>query len=181
MALLGLRLQTPGGVVSIVEVEAYAGADDPGSHAYRGRTPRNEVLFGPPGRAYLYLNYCIQWLLNISARPEGEPSAILFRAVRHYEEEWPAATLAGPGKLTARLGVLPEFNRCDLLDAASPLHLLPGNDCPEVLVSTRVGLAPGKGDDLPWRFIAAPDVRYASRPQASVLAIRERRFDFQAD
>lgn len=176
MALLGLRLQTPRGVVSLVEVEAYAGADDPGSHAFRGRTPRNDVLFGPPGHAYLYLNYGIHWLLNISARPEGEPAAILFRAMRHCDEEWPATALAGPGKLTARLGVLPDFNRCDLLSLESPLHLLPGEDRSEVLVSIRIGLATGKGHDIPWRFIAATDVRYASRPQTGDTVLRSKHF-----
>ncbi|MBX3095763.1 MAG: DNA-3-methyladenine glycosylase [Fimbriimonadaceae bacterium] len=171
MALLGMRLQTPGGVVSLVEVEAYGGADDPGSHAYRGETSRNSVMFGPPGHAYLYLSYGIHWLLNITARPPGEPAAILLRAARHCGEDLPSTALAGPGRLTARLGILPSFNRCDLLDPASAIHLLPGEKCSEVLVSPRIGLSAGKGEETPWRYVSATDCKFASKPHMGELQL----------
>lgn len=171
-SLLGRTLFTPGGRVRIVECEAYAGDEDPASHAFRGRTKRNEVMFGPPGFAYIYLNYGIHWLLNVTARPEGEPAAILIRAVRHLDQDEPASALAGPGRLTYRLGIGQEFNGADLLDEDSPLHLALGERVSEILVAPRVGLTKGKGHETPWRFIAASDVAYASRPHRGILVMR---------
>jgi len=85
----------------IVEVEAYDGFEDRASHASRGETPRNSVMFGPPGCWYVYLCYGMHWLLNVSCGPRGYPAAVLVRGL---------AGVAGPGRLTRRWGVDGEVN-----------------------------------------------------------------------
>lgn len=85
----------------IVEVEAYDGFEDKASHASRGETPRNGVMFGAPGHWYVYLCYGMHWLLNISCGPRGYPAAVLLRGIKG---------IAGPGRLTRRMGVDGEQN-----------------------------------------------------------------------
>src|SRR5258708_26729740 len=102
----------------IVEVEAYPGADDPASHTFIGRTPRNAVLFGPPGHAYVYFIYGNYFCLNVSCLPDGVPSGILFRAVEPIqgiqemfklrgiaEGSDPRRLTSGPGRLAAAFGI----------------------------------------------------------------------------
>ncbi len=98
--LLGWRLshQTDRGTVAVVltEVEAYDGPDDPASHAWRGRTPRNAVMFGPPGFLYVYFSYGMHWCANVVAGPDGTATAVLLRAGRVVEGHDLARERRGP-------------------------------------------------------------------------------------
>lgn len=158
--LLGKRLwlRRDGGplVARILEVEAYLGATDPAAHSFRGPTPRNRVMFGRPGVAYVYLVYGIHHCLNVVTGPEGTGEAVLIRAVgpvpgegRHSLDR----VLAGPGLLCRELGIDLATNGWDL--AASDLRVLEGPAIPdaEVRVGPRVGLT--KAADLPLRFRVA--------------------------
>jgi DNA-3-methyladenine glycosylase len=168
--LIGCRLFFAGCGGVIVETESYE-RDDPACHAYVGLTDRTAVLFGPPGRAYVYLSYGIHSLLNFVAEPEGEAAAVLIRALEPTAgiEEMRARRGArpdpdlcsGPGKLTEALGIGLEQNCADL--TRDPFLLLPPEDDwrSEVLTGPRIGIT--KAVDRPWRFCAAgnPNV---SRP-----------------
>lgn len=168
--LVGCRLlfNDCGGV--IVETESYH-RDDPACHAYVGLTNRTEVLFGPPGRAYVYLSYGIHRLLNAVAEPEGEAAAVLIRALeptddleamRERRGARPDADLcSGPGKLTEALGIGLEQNGSDLNAAPFLLSASPGPR-PEVVAGPRIGIT--KAVENPWRFSAAGS-RFVSRPR----------------
>jgi DNA-3-methyladenine glycosylase len=155
----------------IVETEAYEAAD-PACHAYIGRTRRNEVLFGPPGHAYVYLSYGIHSLLNFVTEPEGTASAVLIRALEPIEgielmrerrgREQLEDLCSGPGKLSEALGVDLALNGADLF--APPFELgEPGGDwvSAEVVTGPRIGIT--KAAELPWRYCVAGS-RYVSRP-----------------
>jgi DNA-3-methyladenine glycosylase len=168
--LVGCRLFFEGRGGIVVETESYE-RDDPACHAYVGLTERTEVLFGPPGRAYVYLSYGIHSLLNAVAEPEGEAAAVLIRALRPtagLEEmrarrgERPDEELcSGPGKLTEALGVGLERNGAEI--TADPFLLLPpAGEPPPVLTGPRVGIT--KAAERPWRFCAAGS-RFVSRPR----------------
>ena len=165
-ALLGcvLTREGPGAapVVAgrIVETEAYTGLDDPASHAAAriGRTPRNDPLFGPPGTAYVHLNYGIHWCLNAVTGAEGVPSGVLIRALEPLEgletmrarRDGRDALTNGPGRLAQALAVGPELQRHPL-DRA-PLRITPGEAVPDVHVrrSARIGIS--RATDRPYRF-----------------------------
>lgn len=188
--LLGLLLVCGERVGRVVEVEAYEGADDPASHAYRGPTPRNGVMFGPPGHLYVYRSYGMHWCANVVCGPAGEASAVLLRAVEPVagiEAMWadrPRARRAadlgsGPGKLCAALAIDARHNGADLLDPMSPVRLAlpdasggPGAD-PEpaseavVLCGPRVGIT--RAVERPWRFALAGNA-HVSRPRPPSLA-----------
>ena len=160
--LLGALLVCGGVTVRLSEVEAYAGEADPGSHAFRGRTPRTEVMFGPPGHAYVYFSYGMHWCLNVVAAPDGTASGVLLRAgevvdgVELARARRPGARDRdlgrGPARLTRALGVTAEHGGVDLLDDASPLRLvLPASPAGPVACGPRVGVA-GEGAPTPWRF-----------------------------
>ncbi|HET8956784.1 MAG TPA: DNA-3-methyladenine glycosylase [Solirubrobacterales bacterium] len=167
--LVGCTLLYEGRGGTIVETESYH-ADDPACHAYVGLTERTRVLFGPPGRAYVYLSYGIHSLLNAVAEPEGEAAAVLIRALEptHGVEEMrarrggkPDADLcSGPGKLTEALGVDLSDNEADL--GAEPFLLTPpAAEPPPIVASPRIGIT--KAVDRPWRFSAAGSP-FVSRP-----------------
>lgn len=164
--LLGmvLRRTTPEGVVAVrlTEVEAYDGPNDPGSHAYRGQTPRNAVMFGPPGHLYVYFTYGMHFCMNISAGPDGQPSAVLLRAGEIIEgielaRKRRANVLVdrdlarGPARMCVALGIGREDDGVDLLAAGSPIQLLPGAGFDgEPATGPRVGLR--EAAEWPWRF-----------------------------
>ncbi len=168
-SLLGCILVHGEARVRLVEVEAYGGSEDLGSHAARGVTPRNQVMFGPAGVSYVYLNYGMYWLMNVVCHTEGQPGAILLRAAEPlagFGDDSHPQLLAGPGRLGRALGLGRPHYGIDLLDPNSLLRLEPGEPCGEVLATPRIGLAAGKGDELPWRFIDRSRERFASRRPA---------------
>ncbi len=148
----------------IVEVEAYAGAEDPGSHAYRGRTERTATMFGPPGHLYVYFTYGMHWCANAVCGEEGTPSAVLIRALapvsglERMRAVRPAARrdrdlCSGPAKLCQALGITGDDDGCCVVtgdrgiliaDDGTPPPLAPAQ-------SRRIGLSAGV--ELPWRWV----------------------------
>jgi DNA-3-methyladenine glycosylase len=168
--LVGCRLFFDGVGGTIVETESYE-RDDPACHAYVGLTDRTEVLFGPPGLAYVYLSYGIHSLLNFVCEAEGEAAAVLIRALeptagleamRERRGERPDGELcSGPGKLTEALGIGLELNGADL--GRDPFLLLgPEGEPPAVITGPRIGIT--KAVERPWRFSAAGSP-FVSRPR----------------
>jgi len=160
----------------IVEVEAYGGSEDPGSHAYRGVTPRTQVMFETIGHSYIYFTYGNHWMLNVTARPIGEPGAILIRAGRPLAgadlmaSRRPKAKterdyLSGPGKIAAALDLTGQHNGIDLLSPNSPLRLTEGRPALRIWQGTRIGIAPGRGDDLIRRYVDLDAAEWASQPR----------------
>jgi DNA-3-methyladenine glycosylase len=166
--------------VRLTEVEAYDGESDPGSHAFRGRTPRNAVMFGPPGHVYVYFTYGMHWCMNLVCGPVGRASAVLLRAGEVVEGEHlatgrrltaktPRELARGPARLTVALGVQGSHDGADATDPASCLTVVAGagTSAHEVATGPRVGVA-GDGAVHPWRFWLAgePSVS-AYRPAVS--------------
>jgi DNA-3-methyladenine glycosylase len=162
--LLGARLQAGGVTVRLTEVEAYAGERDPGSHAYRGRTPRTEVMFGPAGHAYVYFTYGMHWCVNVVTGPDGEASAVLLRAgevvdgLAAAQERRPGVAIRdlcrGPARLARTLGLTGEQNGVDLISPVSAVRLSGAAavvDPTRMRTGPRVGVA-GAGAPTPWRF-----------------------------
>lgn len=154
--------------VRIVEVEAYAGAEDAGSHAYRGPTPRTETMFGAPGHLYVYFSYGMHWCMNVVAGPRGEASAVLLRGgapvdgIDAMRDRRPAARCdrdlcSGPARLSQALGINGAFDGSDLV--RGPLRILDDGVAPPAApeVSTRIGLRTGRGHDHPWRWFVTGD------------------------
>jgi DNA-3-methyladenine glycosylase len=157
----------------IVEVEAYLGADDAAAHAAAGRTPRNDVLFGPPGHAYVYFIYGVHYCLNISCMPEGEAGCVLIRALepltglpqmaaaRGLEAFDPDSVRdlrklsSGPGKLCEALEITrPRDNGKDLLSQQSDLQVRDdGVQVQEIGMTPRIGIT--KSADMPLRYVIA--------------------------
>ena len=169
--LLGQRLvhQSGGRRLSglITETEAYIGQTDLACHARFGRTPRSAIMFGQPGRAYIYLNYGLHWMLNIVTEPAESPAAILIRAVQPVEgldlmqarrgrPDPPTRLVNGPGKLAQAFGVDQALNGSDLCAPGALLFVERATPVPEAAVrrGPRVGLnrtlEPWKS--IPWRF-----------------------------
>ena len=132
----------------IIETEAYDGFEDRASHAHKRMTPRNEVMFGPPGRTYLYLCYGVHWLLNVTTRESGYPAAVLIRGVE---------AVSGPGRLTRHFELNRAHNR-------KPLRRVEGlwieaedsiSESLKIVATPRIGVdyAGEKWASMPWRFV----------------------------
>jgi DNA-3-methyladenine glycosylase len=165
--LIGAALLVDGVGGTIVEVEAYD-QDDPASHGFRGRTPRNVSMFGLGGHAYVYRSYGVHWCLNLVTGDEGRASAVLLRALEptHGIEAMYSRRgiddsrllCAGPGRLCRALGVTGDHDGLRLDRLPFELHARPGDV--EVVAGPRVGIT--RAVDLPWRYALAGS-RYLSR------------------
>ena len=155
--LIGATLLVDGVGGIIVEVEAYHHTD-PAAHSFRGPTPRNRVMFGPPGFSYVYRSYGIHWCLNFVCEEEGSASAVLIRALepthglaamrrrRGLDDE--RALCSGPGKLCEALGVTIAHSELPLDRPPIALHARIGK--PDIVAGVRIGIT--KAADLPWRY-----------------------------
>jgi DNA-3-methyladenine glycosylase len=159
----------------IVETEAYMGEEDPACHAAAGRTARTEVLYGPPGCAYVYFIYGMHWCVNAVTRRAGLPSAVLIRAVeplegigamrRRRDHRRDRELTNGPGKLCAAFGITgPRHHGASLI--ASPLRILAGDGVPEadVAVTPRVGIVKAAEERLRWIVRSSEFVSGRPRP-----------------
>jgi DNA-3-methyladenine glycosylase len=166
--LIGATLLVNGVGGIIVEVEAYHHTE-PAAHSFRGPTPRNRVMFGPPGFAYVYRSYGIHWCVNFVCEKEGSASAVLIRALqpthglaamrrrRGLHDE--RSLCSGPGKLTEALGITDEHNGLALDAAPIALHARIGKV--EVVTGLRIGIT--KAAELPWRY-GLKGSRFLSKP-----------------
>lgn len=160
--LLGARLTLHGVTLRLTEVEAYAGADDPGSHAHRGRTPRTATMFGPAGRFYVYFTYGMHHCANLVCGPEGAASAVLLRAGEVVDglalarERRPGSNdrdlARGPARLCRTLDL---DRRHDGLDVRDAVDLAAPGEVPAPATGPRVGLR--LAADRPWRFWVPDD------------------------
>lgn len=170
--LIGMRLLVGGVGGIIVETEAYD-REDPASHSFSGPTPRNAVMFGPPGRAYVYLSYGIHWCLNFVCREAGHGAGVLIRALQptaglalmmqRRRQQDPRLLCAGPGRLGQALGITHAMNgrRID----RAPFSLTAAAAAGAVVCGPRIGIS--KAVELHWRFGLAGS-RYVSRPFRSL-------------
>jgi DNA-3-methyladenine glycosylase len=163
--------------VRLVETEAYRGPLDPGSHGYRGPTARTSTMYGPPGRLYVYFTYGMHWCANVVCARAGVCEAVLLRAgeplegidlMRARRGGMPDVRLlaAGPARLTQAMGIVKPHDGATLLRGGR-LFIARDEHTDEVRGSgiaqtKRVGLAAGRGDDLPWRFVLRGN-QFASR------------------
>jgi DNA-3-methyladenine glycosylase len=178
-ALIGCMLvhETRAGRLAgrIVETEAYLGDGDPASHSFRGRTPRNAAMFGPPGRAYVYLVYGMHWCFNVVSAPEGVGQAVLVRALeplegleqmrRHRGRTDERDLCRGPGRLTQALGITRAHDGVDLRQGS--LRIEAGEAPGRIVAGPRVGISVAARRALRFRVAGSRWVSAASRPSAS--------------
>lgn len=167
-SLIGAVLLIDGVGGRIVETEAYD-REDPASHSYSGPTPRNQAMFGPPGRAYVYRSYGIHWCLNFVCREEGHGAGVLIRAIEPLEGidrmrqrrgmEDIRLLCAGPGRVGQALGISHDMNGLRL--DRPPFTVLAAKGDPPLVIGPRIGIS--KAADVPWRFGWAGS-RFLSRP-----------------
>ena len=181
--LLGARLTVGAVTARIVEVEAYGGPPDgpwpdAASHAFRGQTARNAVMFGPPGRLYTYRSHGIHVCANISCGPDGSAAAVLLRAAaiergcgpargRRGPAVAPDALARGPGNLCSALAIAMELNGTDVFAPDSPVRLQLDGPAPDHVSGPRVGVSVAA--DRAWRFWlrSSPEVSaYRRSPRA---------------
>ncbi len=163
--------------VRLVETEAYRGFEDPGSHGFRGPTPRTRTMFGPPGRLYVYFTYGMHWCVNVVCATEGVCQAVLLRAGQPVEGvelmrvnrggiSNDRLLAAGPARLAQAMGISKPHDGASLLrggtfycaEDETTRVMRTG----EVAQTKRIGLAAGRGDEIPWRFVVSGHP-YASR------------------
>ena len=174
--LLNKLLVGNGVSARLVEVEAYRAGVDPGSHAFRGRTPRNASMFGPPATLYVYFSYGNHWCMNAVCGPAEQAHAVLLRAAapvaglelmraRRVKAARDRDLAAGPGRLGQAFGADRSLDGTSLL--RGPLRIVDDGTPPPSRpgVSTRIGLAVGKGEDLPYRFYVPGDPNISRPPR----------------
>jgi DNA-3-methyladenine glycosylase len=166
--LIGATLLCRGVGGIIVEVEAYH-QSDPAAHSYRGRTPRNAVMFGPPGHVYVYRSYGIHWCLNFVCEPTGSAGAVLIRALqptdgvaimrrrRGVEEE--CLLCSGPGRLCQALGITGDHNGVAIEPPGFELRAR--RAAPEIAIGPRIGISVAV--ERPWRY-GLKGSRFLSKP-----------------
>jgi len=139
--------------VRLVEVEAYLGARDPASHAYRGPTPRTAPMFGPPGRSYVYFVYGMYHCLNVVTERGGVAGAVLLRGAEPVEGVGDdARALAGPGKLARALGLSTAQTDMDLVRSALSIRDAQAVPAARICRSARIGLTEHATTRMPWRL-----------------------------
>jgi len=171
--LLNKVLSGNGVAARLTEVEAYRAAEDPGSHAFRGRTARNASMFAEPGTLYVYFSYGMHWCMNAVCGPGEQAHAVLLRAAeplrgldvmraRRPKARRDRDLCSGPGKLGQAFAVDRTLDGTSLVQG--PLRIVDDGVEPPArpVVSRRIGLAAGKGDQFPYRF-SLPGGRYVSR------------------
>jgi DNA-3-methyladenine glycosylase len=166
--LIGATLLFRGVGGIIVEVEAYHHTD-PAAHSYNGPTPRNAVMFGPPGYVYVYRSYGIHWCMNFVCEDKGSASAVLLRAIeptdgiaamqRQRRTDDVRLLCSGPGKLTEAMGITHAQNGAAVDEAPFELRARTGE--PDIAVGVRIGIT--KAAELPWRYGLAGS-RFLSKP-----------------
>ena len=152
----------------IVEAEAYDG-EDPASHSFSGPTKRNAVMFGPPGKVYVYRSYGIHWCLNFVCREKGHGAGVLIRALepthgidvmqKRRGLENLLLLCSGPGRLSQALGITHQHNGLPIDEP--PFQLMPASENLPIAVGKRIGIT--KARDVPWRFGLAKS-RFLSKP-----------------
>lgn len=136
----------------ITETEAYGGQGDEASHAYKGLTPRNKIMFGPPGRLYVYFIYGMYYCVNVVTQEEGQASGVLLRGLL-----LPQDYLNGPGKICKFLGISKQEYGLNLLTHES-VYIAEGVTYSDIQTTSRIGIK--KSTDKLWRFISAEFEKY---------------------